>query len=543
MTESGFEPAVIESKEEAVKSEPSFEAESIPLSVIMAEHAAVSAAEEEPIAKLTTGLQHLLGKPLPPAFTPAAPPQAPEPFAISPVEPLSPREPLSPSLLTGHSHSSSPLEDVGVGGASGGMAPGAFPTGAIPPGAIPGNTRGASAIYGSKPLYASRSGPEMEQAALEESLLVAPSIPAPSIDAFRIFIGGVSSERVSEAQILQHFSQFGEVAECNRLSNCAFVTMVDALAVTEAVRRRWHNINGLTVDVKRAKVQVSKLHHDEDATAYHEFRIYVGELNKDITAEDMTFYFESIGLSVMDSIVVQKDNASRGFGFVTLMNEGDVQKILDNGGVHMIGYQQVQCQRARKIKKKPEDKGEYGDGFDDPDDDTNTKLFVGGLAHTVDAVDLRTFFTQFGRVVDACVMFKHRRARGFGFVKFQSREEADRAFNMQPHVIKNKVVEVKYSLPKRANPMGGEEDMYGLGHDDRRWMMEQNPYGAVYGVPPHAAHYPHAHHGYPPHPHPHAYAHQPYIAPQHMSSYAAPGVSPYARHHQHEMAYYPHGHY
>jgi len=111
--------------------------------------------------------------------------------------------------------------------------------------------------------------------------------------------------------IREYFRQFGAVKECNQLSNCAFLTMDSVKDVSEAVKKRWHTINGVGVDVKRAKAHVTG-DDDGDPLVYHNCRIYVGDLNGDITAEDITFYFESIGMGVVDAVVVQKDNSSRG---------------------------------------------------------------------------------------------------------------------------------------------------------------------------------------------------------------------------------------
>lgn len=48
------------------------------------------------------------------------------------------------------------------------------------------------------------------------------------------------------------------------------------------------------------------------------------------------------------------------------------------------------------------------------------KVFVGGLAATVDEDTFRAYFEEFGLVDDAVVMFDHenKRPRGFGFITF-----------------------------------------------------------------------------------------------------------------------------
>jgi RNA recognition motif-containing protein len=58
-----------------------------------------------------------------------------------------------------------------------------------------------------------------------------------------------------------------------------------------------------------------------------------------------------------------------------------------------------------------------------------TKLFVGGLAETTTAADLRTFFARFGELVDALVVVERStgQSRGFGFVSYRTSMEANQA--------------------------------------------------------------------------------------------------------------------
>jgi RNA recognition motif-containing protein len=58
-----------------------------------------------------------------------------------------------------------------------------------------------------------------------------------------------------------------------------------------------------------------------------------------------------------------------------------------------------------------------------------TKLFVGGLAPSMTAADLRTFFSRFGELVEAVIVPNRStgQSRGFGFVSYQSAAAADAA--------------------------------------------------------------------------------------------------------------------
>ena len=97
--------------------------------------------------------------------------------------------------------------------------------------------------------------------------------------------------------------------------------------------------------------------------------------------------------------------------------------------------------------------------------DSSKKIFVGGLDPTVAngkniiniyyysnyfLDDLRNFFSNFGDVREAVVLFDNNRgaSRCFGFVTFDSKETVDLLVKDNNYVIKGKPVDVKQALPK-----------------------------------------------------------------------------------------------
>lgn len=88
---------------------------------------------------------------------------------------------------------------------------------------------------------------------------------------------------------------------------------------------------------------------------------------------------------------------------------------------------------AKKAVPKEEHPGRAQGGSGLPPGRTR-KVFVGGLAPSVDEAALRQYFEQFGPVDDAVVMHDHesRRPRGFGFVTFANEETVDDVLNAGP---------------------------------------------------------------------------------------------------------------
>lgn len=126
------------------------------------------------------------------------------------------------------------------------------------------------------------------------------------------------------------------------------------------------------------------------------------------------------------------------------------------------------------------------------------KIFVGGLAPTVDDKLLREHFEQFGAVEDAVVMYDHdnKRPRGFGFVTFAAEESVDKVFGRGAmQTIQDKQIEIKPAVPRDQMQMQAagqrlpffEVPRGGFGFAGGR----AGPgYGGNYGMPPYRGYGP-----------------------------------------------------
>lgn len=70
------------------------------------------------------------------------------------------------------------------------------------------------------------------------------------------------------------------------------------------------------------------------------------------------------------------------------------------------------------------------------------KVFVGGLHYDTRDQEFRNYFSRYGCVVHAEVMFNREthKSRGFGFIIFEVEESAIRVCEVKEHVIDGKVV-------------------------------------------------------------------------------------------------------
>ncbi|KAI1279193.1 hypothetical protein F5Y07DRAFT_51599 [Xylaria sp. FL0933] len=132
-----------------------------------------------------------------------------------------------------------------------------------------------------------------------------------------------------------------------------------------------------------------------------------------------------------------------------------------------------------------------------------SKLFIGGLAWHTEETTLRQKFEEFGPVEEAVVV-KDRdtgRSRGFGFIRYTSEADADRAIaNMNNVEFDGREIRVDKASDT------GPKNSYGRGggsYANRGGYAQQPQMYASYGVPNATVMYPptsYGRGGYPPQP-------------------------------------------
>ena len=85
------------------------------------------------------------------------------------------------------------------------------------------------------------------------------------------------------------------------------------------------------------------------------------------------------------------------------------------------------------------------------------KLYVGNLPYSVTEESLEALFSQFGPV-ESVVIIKDRetgRAKGFGFVEFEARADAESSLELNGKDFEGRPLKVNIAKPKESGGSGG----------------------------------------------------------------------------------------
>ena len=143
--------------------------------------------------------------------------------------------------------------------------------------------------------------------------------------------------------------------------------------------------------------------------------LYVGDLAKDVREENLFEIFSVVG--PIDSIRVLRDHISRaslGYAYVNFSSAQDAERALET-----LNYLDLKGRPIRIMwKQRDPSMRKSGAG----------NIFIKNIDASVTTRDLLDTFSQFGNILSCKVATQpDGKSKGFGFVQYQTREEAERA--------------------------------------------------------------------------------------------------------------------
>ncbi|OAY43007.1 RNA-binding protein CP33, chloroplastic [Manihot esculenta] len=186
-------------------------------------------------------------------------------------------------------------------------------------------------------------------------------------------------------------------------------------------------------EAEQKVVEYKKEDDDElkPTASNEEGKIYVGNLPYSMTSSQLTEVFQEAG-SVMNVEIVydRVTDRSRGFGFVTMASGEEAKEAIRMFNGSQIGGRTVRVnfpevpKGGEKEAMAPRIRSTYKGFIDSPH-----KIYAGNLGWGLTSQGLRDAFANQPGLLSAKVIYERNtgRSRGFGFVSFESAENAEAA--------------------------------------------------------------------------------------------------------------------
>ncbi|OQN97453.1 hypothetical protein B0A48_16612 [Cryoendolithus antarcticus] len=193
--------------------------------------------------------------------------------------------------------------------------------------------------------------------------------------------------------------------------------------------------------------------------------LYVGGLDPRVTEEVLKQIFETTGHVQNVKIIPDKNFQSKGYnyGFVEYDDPGAAERAMQTLNGRRVHQQEIRVNWAYQSNNTTKE-----------DTSNHFHIFVGDLSNEVNDEVLLQAFSAFGTVSEARVMWdmKTGRSRGYGFVAYRDRGEAEKALsNMDGEWLGSRAIRCNWANQKGQPSYSQQQVMAQMG------MTPTTPYG------------------------------------------------------------------
>ncbi|PSS23623.1 Polyadenylate-binding protein like [Actinidia chinensis var. chinensis] len=228
---------------------------------------------------------------------------------------------------------------------------------------------------------------------------------------------------VTDGQLFDHFAEYKSLASvriCRDFSTghslCyGYVNFISAQDAIHAIEVKNHSV------LYGKVIRVMWSHRDPDARRSGIGNVFVKNLGESIDNAKLQEMFQKFGNILSSKVVMFDDGRSKGYGFVQFESEESANTAIEKLNGSSIGGKNIYVGKflKRSDRALPIPDIKY------------TNLYVKNLALDVTEELLKEKFSEFGKVISLVISKDDSGAsRGFGFVNFDSPDDARRALEV-----------------------------------------------------------------------------------------------------------------
>ena len=179
-------------------------------------------------------------------------------------------------------------------------------------------------------------------------------------------------------------------------------------------------------------------------------QVFVGGLNKTITAEDLSTAFSAFGKIALIRVMTKVGGGGRGFAFVRFQKLKSAEAAVAQQSIRI---------RSLMLQIKPCLDVVESEAF--KQHKAAAKIFVGGLTQKLQKDDILKYLSQFGEISELNYVSDPEtgKPKGYCFCVFKYQESADRVLSQkEPHLIGLSKVKVARAVHKFEDQESSESD-------------------------------------------------------------------------------------
>lgn len=168
-------------------------------------------------------------------------------------------------------------------------------------------------------------------------------------------------------------------------------------------------------------IRIMWSHRDPDARKSGIGNLFVKNLNESIDNVKLHDMFVKFGYILSCKVVTSQDGKSKGYGFVQFESEESANTAIDNINGTVVGGKQIYVGNFIKKNERilPSPDAKY------------TNLYVKNLDLDITEEQLQEKFSEFGKITNSAITKdENGSSKGFGFVNFDSPDDAKQAVDM-----------------------------------------------------------------------------------------------------------------